>query len=98
MTKFRFSAACAVALGLFAIVVCFVFPVTPYAQEGGGGGGGLSVIRDVEIEKTLHDLANPIFISAGLNPESIHIIIVRDDVMNAYVAGGMNIFLYTQLI
>ncbi|MBI3419358.1 MAG: M48 family metallopeptidase [Proteobacteria bacterium] len=68
------------------------------AQESGGSGSGLTVIRDVEIEKYLHDFGNPVFISAGLNPNSVKVVIVRDPVLNAYVAGGQNIFLHTALI
>jgi predicted Zn-dependent protease len=60
--------------------------------------GGMTVIRDVEIEKSLRDMATPIFQAAGLNPKSIKLVIVRDPTLNAYVAGGMNIFLHTALL
>lgn len=58
----------------------------------------LSLIRDAEIEDTLRRYANPIFKEAGLNPKSVRIFIVNENVINAYVAGGANIFLYTGLI
>src|ERR1051326_6505663 len=90
---------------LFLLFALFfiLFPAFPqheiaHAQESGGGGPSLTVIRDVEIEKYLHDMANPIFIAAGLNPNSVRIVIVRDPTLNAYVAGGQNIFLHTALI
>lgn len=59
---------------------------------------GLSLIRDTEIEETLLEWGDPIFQAAKLNPDSINIILVQSDVMNAFVAGGSNIFFYTGLI
>ena len=56
------------------------------------------LIRDAEIERDIRDLANPIFESAGLDPASIHILIIADPAINAFVAGGANIFLHTGLI
>ena len=58
--------------------------------------GGL--IRDAEIEHYLNRLAEPIFRSAGLPPESVHIYMLQDDSINAFVAGGSNIFLHTGLL
>lgn len=56
------------------------------------------LIRDVEIEATLRDEADPIFRAAGLKSSAINIYIVQDDTLNAFVAGGQNLFLHTGLI
>jgi predicted Zn-dependent protease len=58
----------------------------------------VSLIRDAETEDTLRVYGNPIFEAAGLNPEAIHIFIVEDPTINAYVAGGANMFIHTGLI
>lgn len=58
----------------------------------------LSTIRDAEIETTIRKIATPIFQAAGLVPENITIIIVSDPQINAFVAGGMNMFLNTGVI
>jgi predicted Zn-dependent protease len=78
----------------FSLFLLVPLPQPVHAEDG----KGFTVIRDVEIEKILHDLANPIFIAAGLNPSSVRLVIVRDPTLNAYVAGGMNIFLHTALL
>jgi predicted Zn-dependent protease len=57
-----------------------------------------SVIRDAEIEETVHRLADPIFEVAGLDAESIDIYLLNDSVLNAFVAGGQNLFINTGLI
>jgi len=57
-----------------------------------------TLIRDTEIETILKEWGAPIFEAANLNPDNVNIILVQSDVMNAFVAGGPNIFLYTDLI
>ncbi|MDX2083672.1 MAG: M48 family metalloprotease [Rickettsiales bacterium] len=57
-----------------------------------------SLIRDAETEKFLRDLSRPIFISANLNPNQISIYIVNDSTLNAFVAGGQNVFINSGLI
>jgi predicted Zn-dependent protease len=56
------------------------------------------LIRDAEIEHTLRFYANPIFTAANITPEDVHIFIIADPSINAYVAGGLNIFIHTGLI
>ena len=56
------------------------------------------LIRDSEIERTLKLLSVPIYKAAGVNPNSITMFIVNDRSLNAFVAGGRNIFLNTGLI
>jgi predicted Zn-dependent protease len=94
MTRLRLSAVLAAALCVGLAAFFFFSNPSPTRAQG----SGMSVIRDVEIEKTLHDMGNPIFLAAGLNPSSVSLIIVRDATLNAYVAGGMNIFLHTALL
>jgi predicted Zn-dependent protease len=65
---------------------------------GAARAEGISLIRDAEIEATLQQIAGPIFDAAGLGRNSVRIYIVNDNQLNAFVAGGMNLFLNTGLI
>jgi len=56
------------------------------------------LIRDAEIEHTLRTYGDPIFKAAGVNEKSVKLFIVNDDSLNAYVAGGQNMFIHTGLI
>ena len=56
------------------------------------------IIRDAEIERTLREFTTPIFRAAGLDPDSVHIFMLQSDEINSFVAGGMNVFIYTGLI
>lgn len=57
-----------------------------------------TIIRDAEIETTIRDYTTPIFTAAGLNASAVHIYLLDSDQINAFVAGGMNIFIYTGLL
>ncbi len=57
-----------------------------------------SIIRDDEIETYMKGWFEPVFNAAGMNSSQINVIIVEDPAVNAFVAGGANIFLYTGLI
>jgi predicted Zn-dependent protease len=57
-----------------------------------------SLIRDAETEAVIDAIAHPIFTAARLDPESIDVYILNDEKLNAFVAGGQNLFLNTGLI
>jgi predicted Zn-dependent protease len=58
----------------------------------------LNLIQDAEIELYIRDWVEPILQVSGLNPNSVNIYIVNDETINAFVAGGQNIFINTGLI
>lgn len=62
------------------------------------GNRPISLIRDTEIENYLKEWALPVIKAADLDPASVNIILVQDSNVNAFVAGGQNIFLYTGLL
>lgn len=62
------------------------------------GEPGLARIRDAEIEQYLRQWASPVWKEAGLNPQHVQIVLVNDNEINAFVAGGLNIFIYSGLL
>lgn len=58
----------------------------------------MSIIRDTEIENILQKWSEPVLKAADLKPNSVDIILVNSDSVNAFVAGGANIFIYSGLI
>jgi predicted Zn-dependent protease len=56
------------------------------------------LIRDAEIESIIRGYAEPIFNAAGIDPEAVSIYVVADNQLNAFVAGGQNLFLFTGLL
>ena len=55
-------------------------------------------IRDAEIERLLADYSRPLLLAAGLNPETVNIGLINAKSLNAFVAGGQNMFFHTGLI
>ena len=58
----------------------------------------LSIIRDAEIEDTIRGYAAPLFSAAGLSSDFVEIHIVSSSQLNAFVAGGQKIFVFTGLL
>lgn len=77
-----------------AVVLAVVLALPAHAQER----RRIALIRDGEIEETLRLYADPIFRAAGIVPGAVRIYLVNDDSINAFVAGGQNLFLYTGLL
>ncbi len=73
------------ALGAFAVMAAQTASAQP-------------LIRDAEIEDTLRVYTNPLLDAAGLRHDDVKILIVNEDNVNAFVAGGQNIFVNTGLI
>tara|TARA_R110002095_G_scaffold131204_2_gene114008 strand:- start:2127 stop:3494 length:1368 start_codon:yes stop_codon:yes gene_type:complete len=80
---------------VFVSLIVFMVMGTPLAFAQSKAP---SLIRDTEIETILKEWGAPIFRAANLKPEAINIILVQSDTINAFVAGGPNIFIYTGLI
>ena len=58
----------------------------------------ISFIRDAETEHIIRVYAAPVFRAAGLNPADINVHLINDRTLNAFVAGGLNMFFHTGLL
>ncbi len=76
----------------------FVFVLLLIGIAAPGPARAQSIIRDTEIEDYMKSWFEPVFNAAGMNGDQVNVIIVEDPAVNAFVAGGANIFLYTGLI
>lgn len=79
------------------IVIAISMALTGVLSTG-PASAQISLIRDAEIERHIRDLATPIFSMAGVSGSSVDIYLVQDDRLNAFVAGGQNLFLNTGLL
>lgn len=59
---------------------------------------GRTIIRDAEVEGIIHAYATPLFEAAGLEPDSVRIRLIQDSSLNAFVAGGRNMYIHTGLL
>ena len=83
----RFVGRAIIATTLFALIA-----------PGTASGQGLRLLRDAEIEDTVRTYATPLFVTAGLQPDAVDIILVNDRALNAFVAGGQRLFMNAGLL
>ena len=57
-----------------------------------------SILRDAETEALLQDMVDPLAEAAGLGAGSVEIVLVQDNSINAFVAGGQRIYINSGLI
>lgn len=58
----------------------------------------LGLIRDAEIEATVRAYAEPLWTAAGLDAAFVQVHLINDDRINAFVAGGQQLFINTGLL
>ena len=58
----------------------------------------LEVIRDTELENFTHDIINLLVKNANLETQDLNIYFIKSNEVNAFVTGGTNIFINTELI
>ena len=80
------------ALALILALVMAASQVTAARAQG------ISLIRDAEIETFVREMSDPIFEVAGLEPKNVELLLVNDKSLNAFVAGGQNLFIHTGLL
>ncbi len=78
---------------ILAVAVLVLAPPLADAQ-----GRELRFVRDAEIEEIIRTYSNPMFEAAGLDAQAVDVFLINDKSLNAFVAGGMNMFLHTGLL
>jgi predicted Zn-dependent protease len=86
-TRRRFRAA-------VLLLVALAVPLRPLAARGDEA----EVLRDTETERFLDGIAAPLAKSAGLAPGALHVVLLQDPEINAFVAGGQTIYVNSGLI
>jgi predicted Zn-dependent protease len=75
---------------LMLLALTFVAVARPAAAQ--------AVLRDAETEALLRDISRPLVEAAGLRPEDVRIVLIHDNEINAFVAGGHIVYLHSALI
>jgi predicted Zn-dependent protease len=57
-----------------------------------------SVLRDAETEALLQDMVDPLVEAAGMDAGAVKVVLVNDNSINAFVAGGQRIYVHTGLL
>ena len=65
------------------------------AQEDDSGP---SVLRDTETELLFKDMSRPLIEAAGLDPNSVKVVLLNDPEINAFVATGQTVYVQSGLL
>jgi len=57
-----------------------------------------SILRDAETEALFNDMSRPLIVAAGLSPNTVKVILINDDSINAFVIGGQTVYVHSGLI
>ncbi|AXJ95743.1 MULTISPECIES: M48 family metalloprotease [unclassified Sphingomonas] len=57
-----------------------------------------SILRDAETEAMFADMSNPLIKAAGLSPRDVKVVLINDDSINAFVAGGQTVYVHSGLL
>jgi predicted Zn-dependent protease len=80
---------------LMIVLVLSIGAVRPaYAQ----GDAAPSVLRDTETEQLFKEMSRPLVVAAGLDPNSVNVVLLNDPEINAFVATGQTVYVQSGLI
>ena len=57
-----------------------------------------SVLRDAETEALFQDMVSPLATAAGMGARDVRVVLINDDAINAFVAGGQIIYVHSGLL
>lgn len=72
------------------VLMSFAFTARPALAQ--------SILRDAETETLLRDMSAPLIEAAGLRPADVRIVLIHNQTINAFVAGGQIVYLHSGLI
>ena len=60
--------------------------------------GAQQLLRDSETELLFRDISKPLIQAAGLDPANVKVVLLQDDEINAFVAGGQVVYIHSGLL
>ncbi|MEO5866395.1 MAG: M48 family metalloprotease [Sphingomonas sp.] len=57
-----------------------------------------SILRDAETEALFADMSRPLIKAAGLSPVNVKVVLLNDDEINAFTAGGQTVYIQSGLL
>ncbi len=79
---------------MIAVLFAVSLPQPVAAQDDSGP----QVLRDTETELLFKDMSRPLIVAAGLDPNSVNVVLLNDPEINAFVAKGQTVYLQSGLL
>jgi predicted Zn-dependent protease len=81
-----------------SLLLAVLLSISLLGQASAQQGPQINLVRDAEVENIIRAYAAPVFRAGGFDPRQIKIFLVNDRSLNAFVAGGLNMFINTGLL
>lgn len=75
-----------------------IAPVALAALLAAQPAAAQSILRDAETEALFGEMSAPLIKAAGLSPRDVKVVLVNDDSVNAFVAGGQVVYVHSGTI
>ncbi|HEX7848663.1 MAG TPA: M48 family metalloprotease [Sphingomonas sp.] len=76
------------------LIALFATAILLWAQPAYAQG----ILRDAETESLFKDMSRPMILAAGLSPANVQVVLIQDDSINAFTAGGQTVYINSGLI
>lgn len=81
-------------LAMKRLIAAFAASILLWAQPA----AAQSILRDAETESLFSDMSRPMILAAGLSPNTVKVVLINDDSINAFVVGGQTVYIHSGLI
>ena len=75
---------------LATLTIAFLLAARPAAAQ--------EILRDAETEALFAKMAKPIIEASGLSPDTVKVVLLQDDEINAFTAGGQTVYINSGLL
>ena len=80
------------------VMLVFVLSMATVQPALAQEDAGPSVLRDTETERLFKDMSRPLIVAAGLDPNSVNVVLLNDPEINAFVATGQTVYVQSGLL
>src|SRR5205085_6689082 len=72
--------------------------ISPALAQSGDSDAGPSLLRDTETELLFKQMSRPLIVAAGLDPNSVDVVLLNDPEINAFVSKGQTVYVQSGLL
>lgn len=80
------------------MMLALMLVVAAWQPAAAQDDSGPQILRDTETEALFHDMSVPLIRAAGLDPNSVKVVLLGDPEINAFVSQGQTVYLQSGLI
>ncbi len=80
--------------GVRRFITAFVAATLVWVQPA----AAQTILRDAETEALFADMSRPLIVASGLSPNTVKVVLINDDSINAFTAGGQTIYVNSGLL